>query len=81
MGIGVRGGRMCSKLGAQLIIEAETLGAQYHHFIYYQPKYWVCKCVSLRIRFRRPWGLHTQQFQRNKELLIVYSVKLFEKEL
>ena len=50
-----QGGGMCSRLGAQFIIKAKILGVQNHHFIYYQPKYWVRKCAPLRIRFRRPW--------------------------
>ena len=29
-----RDGGSCSRLGAQFIIEAKTLGAQSHHFIY-----------------------------------------------
>ena len=40
-----RGGGMCSRLGAQRISEAKTLGVQNHHFIYYQPKYWLRKCA------------------------------------
>ena len=48
-----KGGGMCSKLDVQFIIEAKIWGVQNHHFIYYQPKYWVLKCAPLRIRFRR----------------------------